>query len=65
MNGNYLITLVAVLRSLSSIPTGEQRSMEAAMEEVAAWMAAPGNEREFIILFFDDQKDLSDWVRSI
>lgn len=39
--------------------------MEAAMQEVADWMALPGNEREFIVLFFDDQKDLSDWVRSL
>lgn len=54
-----------MVRSLSSIPTGEQRSLEAAMQEVADWMALPGNEREFIVLFFDDQKDLSDWVRSV
>ena len=44
--------------SLSSIPTGEQRSLELAMEEVRAWMAAPANELEFVVLFFDDQKDL-------
>jgi len=48
--------------SLSSIPTGEQRSLELAMEEVRAWMAAPANELEFVVLFFDDQKDLHEWV---
>jgi hypothetical protein len=26
-------------------------------------MAAPGNEDEFVTLFFDDQSDLGDWVR--
>ena len=35
------------------------------MQEVADWMALPDNKREFIVLFFDDQKDLSDWVRSL
>ena len=33
------------------------------MQEVADWKALPGNEREFIVLFFDDQLDLGDWVR--
>ena len=27
-------------------------------------MAAPGNEDEFVTLFFDDQSDLGDWVRA-
>ena len=52
-----------VLCSLSSIPTGEQRALQLAMEEVADWMALPGNEEEFVVLFFDDQMDLNDWVR--
>lgn len=33
------------------------------MEEVKAWMALPANELEFVVLFFDDQKDLHEWVR--
>ncbi len=52
------------LRSLSSIPTGEQRALQLAMQEVADWMALPGNEEEFVVLFFDDQMDINDWVRS-
>mmetsp|Transcript_11458 Transcript_11458/g.34433 ORF Transcript_11458/g.34433 Transcript_11458/m.34433 type:complete len:647 (+) Transcript_11458:108-2048(+) len=47
--------------SLSSIPTGEQRSLDSALQEVAAWMALPENAGEFIALFFDDQSDLGDW----
>ena len=52
-------------RSLSSIPTGEQRALQLAMQEVADWMALPGNEEEFVVLFFDDQMDINDWVRDI
>lgn len=33
-------------------------------QEIAEWMAAPGNEDEFVTLFFDDQSDLGDWVRA-
>ncbi len=33
-------------------------------QEIAEWMAAPGNEDEFVTLFFDDQTDLGDWVRA-
>jgi len=35
------------------------------MQEVADWMALPGNEEEFVVLFFDDQMDINDWVRDI
>jgi len=51
--------------SLSSIPVGEQRSLDSALQEVADWMAAPGNEAEFVTLFFDDQSDLGDWVGAL
>ena len=28
-------------------------------------MALPGNEDEFVVLFFDDQMDINDWVRRL
>ena len=50
--------------SLSSIPAGEQRMFEHAVEEVAGWMKAEENLNEFVVLFFDDEQDLLRWVRS-
>lgn len=50
--------------SLSSIPSLEQRTLVDALEEVAAWMGAPGNEDELVVLFFDDQPNLATWVRA-
>lgn len=49
--------------SLSSIPTGEQRLLEEALHEVAAWLAAPQHHDDFVMLYFDDQADLETWVR--
>ena len=48
--------------SLSSIPSMEQRTLVDAMKEVKAWMDQPGNQEEFVVLFFDDQPDLTSWV---
>ena len=28
-------------------------------------MALPGNEEEFVVLFFDDQMDINDWVGAV
>lgn len=47
--------------SLSSIPALEQRPLTEALAEVADWLAAPGNEAEFVMLYFDDQPDLLSW----
>ncbi|GAB4815112.1 hypothetical protein N2152v2_002158 [Parachlorella kessleri] len=47
--------------SLSSIPSMEQRTLVDAMSEVKAWMDEPGNQEEFVVLFFDDQPDLTSW----
>ena len=48
--------------SLSSIPAAEQRTLLTAMQELADWLAMPQNEKEFLIVFFDDQMDLASWV---
>ena len=48
--------------SLSSIPAAEQRTLLTAMQELANWLAMPQNEKEFLIVFFDDQMDLASWV---
>lgn len=32
------------------------------MQELADWLAMPQNEKEFLIVFFDDQMDLASWV---
>lgn len=47
--------------SLSSIPALVQRTLKEALQEVADWMADPANEDELVVLFFDDQLDLSTW----
>lgn len=47
--------------SLSSIPTMEQRTLEDALREIAAWLDAPGREPDFLLLYFDDQADLQSW----
>jgi hypothetical protein len=44
--------------SLSSLPAADSRSLADALAEVAAWLAAPGNERELLLLYLDDQRDL-------
>ena len=38
------------------------RRIHGHVNQIADWMAKPGNEREFVTLFFDDQSDLGDWV---
>jgi len=48
--------------SLSSIPATLQRTVLDALEEIGEWMAAEGNEDEFLVLFFDDQPNLETWV---
>lgn len=50
--------------SLSSLPVLDQRGFADALAELAAWLAAPGNEREFLVLFLDDQADIKTWVRA-
>ena len=49
--------------SLSSLPVGDQRRFSDALAELAAWLGAPGNEREFLLVFLDDQPDIKAWVR--
>jgi len=49
--------------SLSSIPVRDQRSLAAALAEVAAWLAAPDRGREFLLVYLDDQPDLLAWAR--
>lgn len=48
--------------SLSSIPALEQRTLVDALTEIADWMNAEENKDEFLVLYFDDQPDLSTWV---
>jgi hypothetical protein len=47
--------------SLSSIPCLEQRTLKSALLEIADWLNLPGNRDEFLVIFFDDQKDLLAW----
>ena len=47
--------------SLSSIPAASQRPLRDALAEVKAWLDEPGNEREFLIVYLDDEPDLLDW----
>lgn len=48
--------------SLSSIPALEQRTLVDALTEIRGWMNAEENKDEFLVLYFDDQPDLSTWV---
>ena len=50
--------------SLSSLPASDQRPFAEALAELAAWLAAGGNAREFLVVFLDDQRDIATWVRS-
>lgn len=47
--------------SLSSIPAMEQRLLTDAFQEIKAWMDRPENEKEFLMLYFDDQANLQTW----
>nr|AIG55694.1 secreted protein [Thraustotheca clavata] len=47
--------------SLSSIPAHQQRPVVHALEEVAAWVHAPENQGEFLLIYFDDQSNLLKW----
>ena len=49
--------------SLSSIPVAAQRRFAGALAELAAWLAQPGREEEFLLVFLDDQPDIQAWVR--
>lgn len=51
--------------SLSSIPVAEQRTFSSALQEIREWMQQPRNQREFLVLYLDDQPDLKDWVRAL
>ena len=51
--------------SLSSLPVLDQRGFADALAELAAWLGAPGNEQEFLVLFLDDQADIKSWVRNL
>lgn len=33
------------------------------LQEIAAWLRAPENADEFLVVFFDDEKDVDTWVR--
>lgn len=48
--------------SLSSIFPDQQRAFASALQEVAAWLSQPGNEREFVLLFVDNKANLKQWV---
>ena len=48
--------------SLSSIPVLAQRSFADALAELAAWLAQPQNQDEFLLVFLDDQPDIKSWV---
>jgi hypothetical protein len=50
--------------SLSSIPAGQQRLVASALAEVGAWLQAPENADEFLVVYFDDEHDLREWVRA-
>ena len=50
--------------SLSSIPVLAQRSFADALAELAAWLARPTNQDDFLLVFLDDQPDIKDWVSS-
>lgn len=47
--------------SLSSIPSLLQRTFKDALQEIKAWMDAPENQDELVVLFFDDQPNLREW----
>lgn len=49
--------------SMSSIPVTEQRSFVDALREIRSWMDLPEHAHEFLVLYLDDQIDLSLWVR--
>ncbi|KAJ0404860.1 hypothetical protein ATCC90586_007810 [Pythium insidiosum] len=49
--------------SLSSIPSSEQRPLKEALEELAKWLHAPENEKEFLLVFFDDETNLYKWKK--
>lgn len=48
--------------SLSSISVLAQRSFADALAELAAWLAQPQNQDEFLLVFLDDQPDIKTWV---
>eukprot|EP00892_Ulva_mutabilis_P001819 jgi/Ulvmu1/11638/UM008_0042.1 len=47
--------------SLSSIPVRDQRLVSAVLQEIVAWLRVPANADEFLIIFFDDEKDIVKW----
>eukprot|EP00198_Chlamydomonas_reinhardtii_P002266 XP_001691602.1 predicted protein [Chlamydomonas reinhardtii] len=59
---SYLRYLNLVLSLTDQLNLGV-RLFSDAVAEVAAWLAAPGNEAEFIVLYLDDQMDLATWGR--
>ena len=48
--------------SLSSIAVTDQRLFKDALQEIKAWLDLPKNTHEFVMLYLDDQLDLSLWV---
>jgi len=51
--------------SLSSIDVLAQRSLADAYAELAAWLALPENQKEFLLVFLDDQPDIKSWVSTL
>ncbi|RHY86214.1 hypothetical protein DYB35_010589 [Aphanomyces astaci] len=47
--------------SLSSIPAHSQRPVQAALDEIAAWLHQPENAHEFLLIYFDDEANLLKW----
>ncbi|RHY28535.1 hypothetical protein DYB32_005898 [Aphanomyces invadans] len=52
---------VGCMPSLSSIPAHSQRPVQDALDEIAAWLHAPQNEHEFLLVYFDDETNLLKW----
>jgi len=50
---------------MSSIDVLAQRSLADAYAELAAWLALPENQKEFLLVFLDDQPDIKSWVSTL
>lgn len=49
--------------SMSSIPADQQRHLNDALKEVAAWLHNDANKDEFLMLFIDDETNLFRWKK--
>lgn len=53
--------IVGCSPSLSSLPTGDQRTLKSALQEIRDWMDQVDNQEEFVVLYFDNQMSLKEW----